>query len=70
MDELTAAIRANWRRVMPLRAARRRGVRRRPRDRAQTMALRELTLRVARRAFQTWLVQEGPRRYRLLSGPP
>ncbi|MDQ7843866.1 MAG: hypothetical protein QN141_13215 [Armatimonadota bacterium] len=53
---------------MVVRAARPRGIRRRPRERGEVLALRELTLRIARRAFQTWLRHVGPRRYRLISG--
>jgi hypothetical protein len=68
MDDLRPLLRANWRKVMPLRAARPRGVRRHPRGRDEAAALRELSLRVGRRAFQTWLLREGPRRYRLVSG--
>ena len=67
MDELRATIRTNWRRVMPLRAARPRGVRRRPKGEGETRALRELALRIARRTYRTWLLREGPRRYRLTS---
>lgn len=70
MDELRSILRANWRQVMPLRAARPRGVRRRPRDKDEMFALRELTLRIARRTYQAWLLQEGPRRYRLVSAGP
>lgn len=67
MSDLRVVIRQNWRKMMPLRAARPRGVRRRPRDDAKMVALRVLAERVARRAFRSWLIQEGPRRYRLLS---
>lgn len=53
---------------MPVRALRPRGVRRRPRVPAERQALREVAYRQAVRAFRTWIVKEGARQYRVLSG--
>ncbi len=64
-DPLKERLRTNWRRVMPLRAARPRGIRRRPRDPSAARALRALALRIGKRAFSTWIVQVGLRAYRL-----
>lgn len=66
-DSLEERLRANWRRTMPLRAARPRGIRRRPRDPSEARALRQLALRIGRRTFSTWIVRTAPRVYRLTS---
>ncbi|MCS7235106.1 MAG: hypothetical protein RMM30_03915 [Armatimonadota bacterium] len=66
--ELRELLRQNWRRAMPVRAGRRRGVRRRPRSEDELAALRRVNYRVARRAFSTWILREGPKAYRLVSG--
>ncbi|MGH2404841.1 MAG: hypothetical protein ACRDGN_10300 [bacterium] len=69
-EDLRDRLRSAWRRAMPLRASRPRGVRRRPRDPGEARALREVALRVGRRAFSTWIRQTGPRNYRLQSSCP
>lgn len=66
-DPLKERLRANWRRAMPLRASRSRGIRRRPRDPSEVRALRQLALRIGKRTFGTWIVQVAPRVYRLES---
>ncbi|MDR7464159.1 MAG: hypothetical protein QN152_06335 [Armatimonadota bacterium] len=66
MSELHGLIRATWREAMAVRAARPRGIRRRPRDPDEALALRELSLRIGRRAFATRLVKQAPRVYRLI----
>lgn len=68
--DLSDRLRATWRRVMPLRASRPRGVRRRPRDPGEVRALREIALRVGRRAFSTWILKTDPGIYRLQSSRP
>ncbi|MDR7433046.1 MAG: hypothetical protein QN133_10845 [Armatimonadota bacterium] len=65
---LKDVLRENWRRAMPLRAARPRGVRARPREEEEQLALRWVAYRQARRAFSTWIRKEGPRAYRLVVG--
>ncbi|MDR7607165.1 MAG: hypothetical protein QN116_07980, partial [Armatimonadota bacterium] len=60
-------LRENWRRAMPLRASRPRGVRARPREEGERLA-RWVAYRQARRAFSTWTRKEGPRAYRLVAG--
>ena len=66
--DLREALRRNWRRAMPVRASRPRGVRRRPRTPDERRALREVACRQAVRAFRTRIVREGARQYRLLPG--
>ncbi|MER3455927.1 MAG: hypothetical protein C4303_07420 [candidate division GAL15 bacterium] len=48
-------LRQNRRRVVPLRAARPRGARRRPRRQDERLALRWVGYRQAQRAFSTWI---------------
>ncbi len=69
-NNLRDRLRAAWRQAMPLRASRPRGVRRRPRDPGEARALREVALRVGRRAFSTWILKTAPRTYRLQSIGP
>ncbi len=65
---LKDALRDNWRRAMPLRAGRPRGIRTRPRAEAERLALRWVAYRQAVRAFSTWIRRQGPRAYRLTTG--
>ena len=66
--DLREVLRRNWRRAMPVRASRPRGVRGRPRAPDERRALQQVAYRQAVRAFRTRIVREGARQDRLLSG--